>query len=128
MTRAEIDPCLLCFRLAYLEMERRAHYRSQGPSDGFGHILLEPAEPRDPDRLQAEATEYAIRFLKEEDTDSFWIGCSDFRTNKAFCWAIEAARVLASGDEGRETALKLLCMATQEVASVSTQLKTRGNP
>lgn len=69
---AEIDPRFLRFRDAYLQIARLVNYRPQAPSDGFCNIRLSLDELRDPDQLQVEAREYAIRFLKEEDTDSFW--------------------------------------------------------
>jgi hypothetical protein len=108
------DPRLERFRQAYLQMARQANYRPQAPSDGFCNIQLTPTELHDPDRLWLEATGYALHFSAEEDGHSFWIGCSDFRTNKAFMWSIEAARLLAAGDFGRDAALKLLRMAAWE--------------
>ena len=119
------DPRLERFRDAYLQMASEANYRPQAPPDGWGNIQLELTELRDPNRLQAEARAYALRFSAEEDGAAFRIGTSDFRTNKAFVWSIEAARLLASGDMGRETALTLLKMATEEVAGVSTQNRQR---
>ena len=106
-------------------MAQQAKYRPQAPSDGFCNIQLSFAELQDPDRLWREATEYAQQFSVEEDGHSFWIGCSDFRTNKAFVWSIEAARLLAAGDFSRDTVLKLLRMAVREVARVSAQLNKR---
>jgi hypothetical protein len=118
-----IDPRFQRFREAYLQMAREANYRPGAPSDGFGHTMLDLEQLRDPERLQAEATDYAISFLKEEDGDCFWVGCSDFRTNRAFFWAIETARLLASGDGGNVAAIKLLRMAAREVARVEAQIK-----
>jgi hypothetical protein len=108
------DPCLQRFCEAYLAMARKANYRPAAPGDGCGHVFLNPTRAR----LDAEATAYAIQFLAEEDRRSFRLGCSDFSTNKAFCWAIEAARQLASGVEGRATACKLLRVALTEIARV----------
>jgi hypothetical protein len=65
--------------------------------------------------LLREACDYAIRFDKEEDGDEFHIGCSDFRTNRAFVLSIEAARLLASGDGGNRCAIQLLQMAIEEI-------------
>jgi hypothetical protein len=48
------------------------------------------------------------------------IGCSDFETNRAFVWTIEAARFLAGGMVGGERsamAITLLKMASEEIAS-----------
>ena len=113
-----IDPRLQRFRAAYVAMVRAAHYRPQAPEDGFGNILLTQAELEDPGLLEAEATSYAVRFLREEDSGSWHLGYRDFSTNRAFMWAIEAARQLATGISGRTTALKLLQMATGEIARV----------
>ena len=80
-------------RQAYLLMA--PFYRPAAPGDGMGHISLTLAECRDRKRLEREAAEYAAQFIAEEDTCKFWIGCSDHRTNQAFMWTIEAARLLA---------------------------------
>jgi hypothetical protein len=122
------DPRLERFRRAYLLMASEAKYRPQAPSDGFGNIQLELDEVRDLERLWAEVTEYALRFSAEEDSHSFWVGCSDYRTSRSFVWSIEAARLLASGDGGREAALKLLRMAAKEVAQVERQIKRNNQP
>jgi hypothetical protein len=121
MRTRRTDPRLERFQQAYLQMAHQAKYRPQALSDGCGTIQLELAELRDPHRLQVEAGQYALQFSAEEDHNSFWIGCSDFRTNKAFVWTIEAARLLASGVEDKGTALKLLRLVAAEVARVMTQ-------
>jgi hypothetical protein len=54
------------------------------------------------------------------DTDKFLIGCSDFETNRAFVWTIEAARNLASGTDGDQTAITLLEMAIKEIRRART--------
>jgi len=113
-----IDPRLQRFRAAYVAMVRTAHYRPQAPEDGFGSVLLTQAELEDRSRLEVEATSYAVRFLREEDSGSWHLGYSDFSTNRAFMWAIEAARQLATGISGRTTALKLLQMAASEIERV----------
>jgi hypothetical protein len=102
---------------AYLRMAKDAQYRPEAPGDGCGGIYLSADELRDPVRLAQEAEAYALHFAKEEDTRSFCIGCSKFSTNRAFIWAIEAARTLAGG--GDATALKLLKMAIQELENNS---------
>jgi hypothetical protein len=107
------DPRLENFRAAYLRMAHEAKYRPAAPSDGCGNIQ---------GRLWSEAVQYAVQFLREEDTGSFRIGCSDFRTAQAFCWTIEAARLLASGDGGNAAALAILRMAANEVARVVRQI------
>src|SRR5262245_31327459 len=107
------DPRWQRFREAYLLMARDARYRPQAPSDGLGNIMLSEKELADEARLELEASSYAIKFMKEEDDDEFFIGCSDFTTNRAFVWTIEAARLLASPDIPR--AIKLLEMAIDEI-------------
>jgi hypothetical protein len=112
-TRDDIK--LARFKEAYLAMVRCARYRPGAPSDGLGNIYLSARELRDPVRLDEEAAGYAEEFYAEEDTDTFFVGCSDFETNQAFVWTIEAARCLAAGAFGKPTALKLLEMAIAEI-------------
>jgi hypothetical protein len=99
-----------------------AFYRPGAPGDGLGNVSLTKDQVRDQSRLIREATEYAVQFAAEEDGDrNFYIGCSDFRTNKAFFWCIEAARLIAGA--GYKDAMRLLRMATKEIAA-----ETRRNP
>jgi hypothetical protein len=119
------NPQLQRFRAAYLAMASRARYRPQAPGDGFGHIDLSEEHLKNQDRLWREATEYAIRFYREEETKNFWIGYSDFMTNRAFIWTIEAARNLAAGVGGNKTAIKLLEMALQEVQAQHSKLAAK---
>jgi hypothetical protein len=119
MNRPIPDPRLQRYRAAYLAMS--PFYRPQAPGDGFGHICLSREELNCPARLEDEATKYAIAFSHEEDGRDFNIGCSNFETNRAFIWTIEAARVLAGGDN--DTALKLLKLAMDDVKS--TQQRSR---
>jgi hypothetical protein len=98
---------------AYIEMAKQARYRPQAPGDGMGHTHLTKEQAADPDRLDREASEYAHKFNEEENTRTFWIGCSNFQTNRAFIWTIEAARALAGGAD--DLALDLLKMAVKEV-------------
>jgi hypothetical protein len=108
-------PRLERFYEAYLAMAEEARYRPAAPGDGCGHVYLTRAELRDPKQLEEEAVTYAVGFSNEEDTLKFYIGCTNFSTNRAFVWAIEAARNLAGGDAGNKTAIKLLEMAAAEV-------------
>lgn len=78
-----------------------------------GGICLTEEEMADPDRLAAEAMEYAIRFSIEEDGDRFFVGCSNWSSNRAFFWTIEAARCLA-GCADKE-AIRLLELAVAEL-------------
>jgi len=50
------------------------------------HVSLTRKQLADPERLGREATAYALKFNEEENGLTFWIGCSDFRTNRAFIW------------------------------------------
>ena len=56
-----------------------------------------------------------MAFEREEDGGAFRIGCSDFRTNRAFILSIEAARLLAGGSDGDAFALELLKLASREI-------------
>jgi len=56
----------------------------------------------------------AMRFIKEEDTNEFFIGCSNFHTNRALVYTIEAARMLNSGCNDKMAA-QLLGMAIEEI-------------
>jgi hypothetical protein len=88
-------------------------YRPQAPGDGFGNLCLSREEVTNQERLEHEAAEYAIAFDKEENTRAFNIGVSNFDTNRAFIWTIEAARCLAGGAD--DVALKLLKLAMADV-------------
>jgi hypothetical protein len=99
-------PKLARFKEAYLSMARNADYR---PDAGHGW------------GLDTEAAVYAAEFCTEENTDAFNIGCSDFTTNRAFVWTIEAARCLAAGTPGYATALRLLRMALDDVEQATRQ-------
>jgi hypothetical protein len=115
---------LMRFAHAYLAMAR-VKYRPAAPSDGMGNIELEPEEFGDVQRLYQEAVKYAVAFNNEEDTNSFWIGCSDWPTNPAFIWAIEAARLLAGGSMGggNSYAVKLLRMAANQIEQTEKRRK-----
>lgn len=86
----------------------------------MGHVCLTPDECLDPERLAREACDYAKRFDAEEDDRAFNIGCSNFTTNRALIWVIEAGRELCGGQD--DVALELLKMAADEVQKESRQL------
>lgn len=109
-------------REAYLRMAREAKYRPQAPSDGFGNIQLTEKELQDPERLDKEASEYARRFIKEENSTGFHIGVSDYRTNRALVFTIEAARLLCGPHDSHSFALKLLEMAVEEAKEAAQDL------
>jgi hypothetical protein len=89
---------------AYVEMATQANYRPEAASGA--------SEGSD---LGDEAASYADRFVTEEQTTKFHIGISNYTTNRALVYTIEAARLLCGGVLGEEHALKLLEMAVQEV-------------
>jgi hypothetical protein len=91
-------------REAYIEMATQANYRPEAA----GGSSVETG-------LQDEAASYAERFVAEEQTTSFHIGVSDYTTNRALVYTIEAARLLCCGALGVDHALKLLEMAVAEV-------------
>lgn len=106
-------------------MAKQAAYRPAAPRDSIGIIQLSDEEMASPVRLAKEAHEYAESFLTENPV--FWIGfpviteldpISEYDTNRAFVYAIEAARMLADGVGGRKTAAKLLEMALLDVKEV----------
>ncbi|HTC45833.1 MAG TPA: hypothetical protein VK722_00805 [Candidatus Aquilonibacter sp.] len=91
-------------REAYVEMARQANYRPEAAEgSGAGSDVRE------------EAACYARRFVAEEQTTDFHIGVSDYTTNRALVYTIEAARLLCCGLLGVDHALKLLEMAVTEV-------------
>ena len=110
------------FAEAYVAMAG-AKYRPAAPGDGYGSINLTDEQMADPDVLAAEAVRYAVRFCREDDQCMFNLGCTDYTTNRASVFAIEAARLLATGIDGRPFALKLLNLATREIRQAETQKK-----
>src|SRR5260370_40836770 len=100
-------------REAYLKMAEEAHYRPAAPSDGFGSTYLSNEELSDSNRLEEEASGYATAFINEEDRVRFRIGVSNFKTNRALVYTIEAARLLCGSDDAR--AMKLLNMAIEDI-------------
>jgi hypothetical protein len=90
-------------REAYIEMARQADYRPRAPEGA-----------RRDDDLQDEAAAYAKKFIAEELTTKFGIGVSDYTTNRALVYTIEAARCMCAGAFGADCAVKLLEMALKE--------------
>ena len=118
---------LMRFAQAYLMMAR-AQYRPAAPSDGCGNIQLTSEQYADKNRLYLEAVTYAMKFASVEDGDmNFHIGCSNYNTNRAFVFCIEAARLLAGGSEGDKYADHLLGLAREEIAAAQL-LKRRRAP
>jgi hypothetical protein len=114
---------LLRFAQAYVMMAD-AKYRPQAPGDGMGGIYLSAAELKDRERLYMEAAQYAAQFSKDDDSHDFHIGCSNWETNRATVFAIEAARLLAGADN--DTALSLLRLAIKEVTEANSRRRKRG--
>jgi hypothetical protein len=103
-------------REAYIQMATIGRYRPLAPSDGLGNVELSKEELEDTQRLNDEATQYAKNFMKTEDAGGdFHIGVSDFVTNRALVYTIEAAGLLCAGAGATATALRLLEMAIEEV-------------
>ena len=95
------------------EGHREARYRPGAPSDGCGSVELTAEELRDPERLELEARQYAVRFITEEDTRQFNIGVSKY-PNRPLVFIVEAARVFC-GAVNDDLALRLLEMAIEEI-------------
>jgi len=49
------------------------------------------------DVIEAEAARYAWRFMAEEETDTYYCGCSHYDFNRATIWALEAIRLMNGG-------------------------------
>jgi hypothetical protein len=101
MPRFSVDERI---REAYIEMATQAGYRPQAAGGSSAES-----------DLRNEAASYAKRFIDEEQTTNFHVGVSDYTTNRAFVYTIEAARLLCCGALGVDHALKLLEMAVMEV-------------
>src|ERR1035437_4042288 len=97
---------------AYHKMAEVARYRPAAPGDGMGSVHLTDEQIADPARLDEEAAKYAEGFLSDENSQVFNIGVSDWSTNRALVYTIEAARALCSPDH--DLAIALLKMAVEE--------------
>ena len=102
------------FAEAYLEMAKRARYRPAAPGDGFGNVSLSTEDLRDTERLMREAKEYAVRFLEADDAGIHRLGVSNYSTNRALVYVVEAARALCGGSQD-DLASELLQMAIDEI-------------
>jgi hypothetical protein len=125
-----INPDIVArYREAYLFMAS-IKYRPGAPSDGLGSVYLSKEEAQDKALLEHEATDYAIDFYLREQRfletaeQCLWVGRSNFETNRAFMWIVEAARMtMSSTDE--PIALKLLKKAIAEIEDVRKQRELR---
>jgi hypothetical protein len=97
---------------AYLKMARVANYRPEAPGPGTvaGGRALTEEQLASRDLLEREAVAYAGRFIWEENTHTFFIGVSNFNSNRAFVYTIEAARLMAGADEKRAAVLLTLAL------------------
>src|SRR5258705_12552029 len=107
------DDKLTRYAETYLMMAR-AKYRPAAPGDGFGAIMLSDEQLADADRLYLEAVKYAVMFCREEDSNRFYIGCSNFSTNPAFILLIEAARLPPNGHDSNSYTLQMVPLATTQ--------------
>lgn len=114
MTETKIATEFDRIRQAYCAMAREASYRPAAPGDGFGSIDLSLEDLHDPEILEKESAVYAARFIREENTNHYFIGCANWSTNRALVYTIEAARLLCGGMDD-ERAVKLLRMAAHEI-------------
>jgi hypothetical protein len=116
-------PSQLRFAEAYLTMAAEARYRPAAPGDGMGSVNLSDEELEEHDRLLKEAVGYATRFHEEEDSLKFNIGLSNYSTNRAFVFTIEAARSLAGAND--DLAIELLNMAIKDIEQARRDIKKR---
>jgi hypothetical protein len=66
---------------------------------------------------------YSTDFINEGYR--FWIGVSDFSTNRALVYTIESARNLCGGMGSIDTAIRLLEMALAEAKDAKRQYQER---
>jgi hypothetical protein len=99
---------------------RRVELAAKAKASGCGGIYLSSEELNNEAILEREAGDYAKGFYKQDEEMNYPIGCSNFDTNRAFVFTIEAARVLCGGSEGDETAIRLLRLA---VAGIEEAIK-----
>jgi hypothetical protein len=91
-------------------------YRPAAPSDGFGNITVPLAETD----IDQEVQQYARRFVDEEESDTYWAGCTHGEFLRAAVWTLEAFRLMNGGrfwgDDERGPTLvpTLLRMAADE--------------
>jgi hypothetical protein len=99
------------FKEAYRQMAEATKYRPEYQAIGSGNIIR---ELNDPDDLEHEAWRYAKRLYEQDENTLFQIyGCSNFRTNRALVYVLEAARLSCAAED--DLALKLLDMAITDI-------------
>lgn len=101
---------------AYVKMAKEAKYRPAASGDGMGGIHLNAEEIASEYILREESFDYADGFIScEDDGGRFHIGISNYESNRALVYAVEACRMMCSGFAGDAIALKLLRMAQEEL-------------
>lgn len=95
---------------AYERLVREADYRPSAPGDGHGHIT-------GPVNLGREQARYAKRWIEEENSRIYDIGCPDYSWRPALIMCVEAARACCASDS--DLAMRLLELAIDEVRLMS---------
>ena len=98
---------------AYISMARNANYRPAAPGDGCGGVDLTKEELADGSILASEAVKYAKSFIEEESGLQFFIGVSNYETNRSLVFVVESARLLCAGEN--MIARKLLSLALEDI-------------
>jgi len=113
MSEDAMMPGELRFYQAYLMMAKEPNYRPAAPGDGMGNTYLTKTQAAEGEHLSREARTYAARLRLEEDSRQFMIGCSNYESNRAFVFVIEAARALCGVYD--DLGLDLLKMPVKEL-------------
>ena len=102
------------FAEAYVSMAEVLTYRPKLPRDFRGSSLLTDEQKRDKVRLMVEAYLYAREFDAADAAGYHLIGTSNFTTNRALVYVIEAAKLLCRAGSSL-TVRCLLAHAIQEL-------------
>ena len=88
-------------------------YRPMAPSDGFGNIVPDESELD----LEAEATEYALRWWEQEDDcGTYVLGFPNYRERVALVYLIEAAKSISAANT--DWSLMLARVAVEELERI----------
>jgi hypothetical protein len=110
---------------AYLQMTKIA-YRPAAPSDGFGNVVLSDAELQNQTEINEEATSYADECVASDDDCTWRTGSTNYSTNRATVYLVEAVRNLCSGSDGNPWALKLIKLAVDDIEAAQARLERAG--
>jgi predicted GTPase len=88
LTRWKLDEIGAAYRAM-----AEAGYRPAASSDGLGNIRMPTPELN----MDHEIRSYAERFVKEEDVDRYWAGCTHGEFLEAAVWTLEAFRLMNGG-------------------------------